>query len=238
MTRYLLTNADHSTWRGSQIGTGRSIFRSNAENNVINKNADELGDSPLVAIMLNPWHAQIDQQKMLEIEFSQIDVVKNDPRVNMLVRETELPSVTTDQKIVFGLMVIQEVYQNTVFNKWADGWISGSDRSAESAGKMFAHLGQVARDTSGITEALKEMGVRQEELQSLEADDKDFCARASEAIFAAQMYMDRCENWPLLVARSVSRAVTGLQRRADLTAVAERAIASSAKGAMRSRSAA
>jgi hypothetical protein len=238
MTRYLLTNADHTTWRGNQIDTGRSVFSSNSENNVIATNADELGDSPLVAIMLNPWHAQIDQQKMLEIEISQIDVVKNDPHINLLVRESELPSVTTDQKIVFGLMVIQEVYQKSVFNEWADGWISGSDRSAESAGRMFAHLGQVARNTSGVEDALQEMGVRQDELEKLETDDQDFCARASEAIFAAQMYMDRCENWPLLVARSVSRAVTGLQRRVDLAAIAERAIASSAKGVMRTRTAA
>ena len=223
MTRYLLTNAEHETWRGSRVSLGRSVISSKSEDSVIDRNTEELGDSPLVAVMLNPWHAQIDHQKMLELEIGEIEAIHDNRCIYMTVRETGVPSVTTDQKIVFALMALQEVYQNPVFNEWADGWISGSDRSAESAGKMFAHLGKIAgesTDDSGI------------------ANIGDFCSRASEAIFAAQMYMDRSENWPLLASRSVSRAAGGLHHRADLVAIAERAIASSAKGAMRSRSAA
>jgi hypothetical protein len=223
MTRYLLTNAEHNTWRGSRVSPGRSVISSKSEDNVIDRNTDELGESPLVAIMLNPWHAQIDQQKMLELEIGQVEVINNDTCINMTVREASVPSVTTDQKIVFALMVMQEVYKNPVFNNWADSWISGSDRSPESAGKMFAHLGQIAREAGSSPG---------------DANNGDFCSRASEAIFAAQIYMDRTENWPLLASRSVSRAVGGLHHRTDLTAIAERAVASSAKGVMRSSSAA
>ena len=232
MARYLLTDAENHTWRGSTIYPGHSVFSSNTQDNIVSTNADEMGESPLVAIMLNPWHSQLEQQKMLELEFSQISVVKSDPRISMLVRETQVPSVTTDQKIVFALMVIQEVYKNEVFCNWSESWISGNDRSPESAGKMFAYLGMYARENKVRDESLKAMGFRSQDLNSIDADDRDFCARSSEAIFAAQMYMDRPDNWPLLASRSVSRAVTGLQDRTDLAAMAEKAIASSAKGGM------
>jgi hypothetical protein len=233
MARYLLTDAENHTWRGSTIYPGHSVFSSNTPDNIVSTNADEMGESALMAIMLNPWHSQLEQRKMLELEFSQISVVKSDPRISMLVRETQVPSVTTDQKIVFALMVIQEVYKNEVFCNWSENWISGNDRSPESAGKMFSYLGMYARKNQGRDESLKAMGLRSQDLNYIDADDRDFCARSSEAIFAAQMYMDRSENWPLLASRSVSRAVTGLRDRADLAAVAEKAIASSAKGVMR-----
>jgi hypothetical protein len=235
MARYLLTDAENHTWRGSTIYPGRSVYSMNTQNNIVATNASEIGESPLVAIMLNPWHAEVENQKMLELEFSMISMVKHDPRINLLIRETQTPSVTTDQKIVFALMVIQDVYKNEVFNNWSDNWISGNDRSPESAGKMFAYLGKFARENKGLDDSLKAMGMRDEDMKNLDTDDKDFCARASEAIFAAQMYMDRPENWPLLASRSVSRAVTGLRDRTDLAAMADKAIASSAKGAMRRR---
>jgi|GEM_PF-3453889 hypothetical protein len=238
MTRYLLTNAENHTWRGSHVCPGQSILASNTEENVLTRNAEELGDSPLVAIMLNPWHAQIDHQKMLELEIGRNDLDEIGSSTNVVVRETTVPSVTTDQKIVFALMTIQEVYGNPVFKCWADDWISGSDRSAEAAGKMFAQLGKIAKETSSASAEPKTPGTGQENPDRVDTKYKDFSSRASEAIFAAQIYMDRTENWPLLASRSVNRAVGGLQLRVDLAAIAERAIASSAKGAMRSRSAA
>ena len=134
MASYLLANAENNTWRGSRILPGHSVFSSKADNNIVTRNAFEFGDSPLVAIMLNPWHAELDSPKMLEFQFSQVALVKDDPRINMQVREIETPSVTTDQKIVFALMVLTEVYENESFMQWAKHWICGSDRSAESSG--------------------------------------------------------------------------------------------------------
>jgi hypothetical protein len=238
MARYLLTNTDNYTWRGSRIFPGRSVFSSKTGHNVIEKNSAEIGESPLVAIMLNPWHAQLDEPKMLELQFSQVAVVKDDPSINMQVRETGVPSVTTDQKIVFALMVLKEVYENVGFAEWAGSWISGTDRSAESAGKLLARLGKVAQESRALKEALKAAGASIEELDKVGADNSDFCSRASEAIFAAQMYMDRPENWPLLAARSVSRAVAGLGGSYDLAAIAEQAIEATSRGVTRKISAA
>lgn len=238
MAKYILANLDNHTRRGSRIFPGSSSFSSQASNNIVAQNASEIGTSPLVAIMLNPWHAQLEEAKMLELQFSTTEFAASDPTIKMHVREVVVPETTTDQKIIFALMVISEVYRNDQFNQWAEKWINGSDRSAESAGKLIAYLGKFAKENRDVTESLRTMGIRGSELAEFGGQNSDFCARASEAVFAAQMYVDRADSWPLLAARSVSSAVMGLGTRADLAVIAEKAIAAAGNTVMRTRTAA
>lgn len=238
MAKYILANLDNHTRRGSRLFPGNSSFSSQASNNIVAQNASEIGASPLVAIMLNPWHAQLDEAKMLELHFTTTAFTASDPAIKMNVREVVVPEITTDQKIIFALMVIAEVYRNDQFNQWAEKWINGSDRSAESAGKLIAYLGKFAKENRDATESLRAMGVRGSDLAEFGGLNNDFCARASEAVFAAQMYVDRAESWPLLAARSVSSAVMGLGTRTDLAIIAEKAITAASNTVMRARSAA
>lgn len=233
MAKYILANSENHTRRGSRIMPGSSSFSSQASSNIVARNASEMAPSPLAAIMLNPWHAQLDEAKMLELQFSTGKFEVSDPVINMRVREVDLPEATTDQKIIFALMVIKKVYNNERFNLWADSWISGTDRSAESSGKFIAYLGRFATETRGMNDSLRSMGLRNSDLETIGAHDSGFCARASEAVFAAQMYVDRPDSWPLLASRSVSSAVAGLAGIVDFAAIAERAIGASSKTVMR-----
>lgn len=234
MEKYVLANADNETWRGTRIVPGQRVHSPLSTNDLVTRNQPELGESPLVAVMLNPWHAHLEAPKMLELQLTHVAVDAGEPGVNLRVRETEVPPVTTDQKIIFSLMALKELYGNEAFCNWADGWISGRDRSAESAGRMFACLGKIIQEvrTRNEIESAADAGID----GSLKTDGEvsDFCTRVSEAIFAAQIYVDRPENWPLLAARSVSRAVSGLGASVDLSSIADRAIEASSKGVMRS----
>jgi len=238
MAKYILADSANHTRRGSRIFPGHSTFSSQTSNNIVAHNAAEIGASALVAIMLNPWHAQLEKSKMLELHFASIAIDTSDPTIRMSVREVTVPEITTDQKITFALMVVSKVYSNDQFNQWAKKWIDGSDRSAESAGRLIGYLGKYAKETRGITESLIAMGVRASELEKFGGENNDFCVRASEAVFAAQMYVDRADSWPLLAARSVSSAVAGLGARADLAAIAEKAIDAASHTVMRTRTAA
>lgn len=238
MAKYILTNSENRTRQGSCLFPGGSSFSSQASSDVVTENASEMGASPLVAIMLNPWHAQLEGPKMLEMQFTTEEDNARDPIFRITLREVGMPATTTDQKIIFALMVIVEVYQNELFNQWAQKWISGTDRGAMSAGKLIASLGNLARETRGATESLVAMGVRANEIDNFCGLNKDFCVRASEAIFAAQMYVDRADNWPLLASRSVRGAVVGLDSRVDFDAIAEKAIHATSHSVMRTRVAA
>jgi hypothetical protein len=238
MAKYILADSANHTRRGSRIFPGHSTFSSQTPDNIVAQNASEIGTSPLVAIMLNPWHAQLEKPKMLELHFASIAIDTSDPTIRMNVREVEVPETTTDQKIIFALMVVSEVYRNDQFNLWAEKWINGSDRSAESAGKFIGYLGKYAKESRGVTDSLLALGVRSSELDGFGDENSDFCVRASEAVFAAQMYVDRTDGWPLLASRSVSSAVTGLGARTDLAAIAKKAIDAAGRSVMRTRTAA
>lgn len=238
MAKYILADSANHTRQGSRILPGHSTFSSQTPNNIVAQNASEIGASPLVAIMLNPWHAQLGKAKMLELHFAAISIDTSDPTIRMNVREVAVPETTTDQKIIFALMVISAVFKNDQFNEWAEKWINGSDRSAESAGKFIGYLGKYAKESRGVTDSLLAMGVRASEIEEFGGENNDFCVRASEAVFAAQMYVDRADGWPLLAARSVSSAVTGLGARTDLAVIADKAIDASSSSVMRSRTAA
>jgi len=238
MAKYILADSANRTRNGSRVFPGRSTFSSQASNNIVAQNASDIGASPLVAIMLNPWHAQLENPKMLELHFTSIAIDSSHPTIRMNVREVEVPEITTDQKIIFALLTISEIYKNDQFNRWASAWISGSDRSAESAGKLIAYLGKFARENRGAAESLESLGVRTADIAEFDGRDNDFCVRASEAVFAAQMYVDRADSWPLLASRSVCSAVADLGALLDLAAIAEKAIGASTTTVMRTRSAA
>ncbi|MEE8481990.1 MAG: hypothetical protein V3S12_01425 [Acidiferrobacterales bacterium] len=238
MAKYILADSDNRTRRGDYIFPSGSSFSSQSSSNIVSENASEIAATPLVAIMLNPWHAQLDNPKMLKMHFTTELDDTNDPIFRTNVCEVPMPEATTDQKIIFALLVIKQVYKNTEFNQWAEKWITGSDRGAASAGKLIACLGRLAKDTHGATESLAAMGVRDTEIENFCGLNNDFSARASEAIFAAQMYVDRADNWPLLASRSVCSAVAGLDSRVDFDAIAEQAINASSNTVMRTRAAA
>ena len=44
-----------------------------------------------------------------------------------------MPEVTSTQKIAFGILCAKEVCENEAWNEWADKWLSGEDRTKESA---------------------------------------------------------------------------------------------------------
>jgi hypothetical protein len=50
-----------------------------------------------------------------------------------LVEEINPPVITVTQKIAYAILCAREVCTNKKWNDWADGWLSGNDRSAEAA---------------------------------------------------------------------------------------------------------
>jgi len=44
-----------------------------------------------------------------------------------------LPRVTTEQRVKFAILCAKAVYKDEAFNLWADRWLSGDDRTLQSA---------------------------------------------------------------------------------------------------------
>ena len=94
-------------------------------------------EHPLLAVLLNPIHANIATPRLFAIEVG--DKVLNDAGLKFgsnkmrLTHELELPQVTLEQRIKFGILCALEVCQDAAFVTWATGWVSGEDRSQKAA---------------------------------------------------------------------------------------------------------
>jgi len=91
---------------------------------------------PLLAVLLNPIHVSFTYPKLWEAEASgEIinEALKSGCKTLMTIKEIPLPEISRVQRIVFGILCAKEVCKDEVWNKWADKWLSGEDRSEKSA---------------------------------------------------------------------------------------------------------
>jgi hypothetical protein len=96
-------------------------------------------ESAEVAVFMNPIHADFDHQTMRLFEAEAEGDIKLEKCLKggstklTLVREIDAPVITTEHRIEIAIRCAKLVYGDTAWNKWAEGWLSGSDRSASSA---------------------------------------------------------------------------------------------------------
>ena len=92
---------------------------------------------PLLAVLLNPIHANIADPVLWECETGgerKDDNGQKHGRTRArIVRELPLPVVTVVQRVRFGLLCALESPQSVNYKKWAAGWLDGSDRTRKSA---------------------------------------------------------------------------------------------------------
>jgi hypothetical protein len=93
---------------------------------------------PLLAAMLNPAHADIGSPRLLVVEHSrepETDGLKRWTAGPLRVlREEPMPEPTLEQRVRFAILAVLEFCDPLPeWRKWADGWLSGRDRSAQAA---------------------------------------------------------------------------------------------------------
>jgi len=104
-------------------------------------------DSPLLAILHNPIHANITNPRLFEVEVG--GETKDDGEIKRgfhrmrLVKEISLPEITKNQKQAYGILCAKEVYKGKSWNEWADNWLNGKYRSKRAA-RAAAHAAHAA----------------------------------------------------------------------------------------------
>ncbi len=97
---------------------------------------------PLLAVLLNPAHADFSNPKLWECEVS--GSTRDDCGLKQgwesvtTVREIPVPVVTVEQRVRFAILCAKEVCQETGFVLWADRWLTGEDRSARAASAAWS----------------------------------------------------------------------------------------------------
>lgn len=108
---------------------------------------------PLLAILLNPIHANFTNPRLFEADCS--GLFKDDKGLKVgyteatLIKEIPLPTITSEQKIKFAILCTMEIHKDPNWTEWANNWLSGKDRSIaaarDAAARAAARAARAAR---------------------------------------------------------------------------------------------
>ncbi|MDD5381838.1 MAG: hypothetical protein PHG53_09430 [Phycisphaerae bacterium] len=136
MPYYKLTDQNLGTYRGFQWTIGK-WEQADGKGELCTEHWLHCYNSPLLAVFLNPVHGGIKNPRLFKIKVG--GEKKSDRGLKFgftkmrLVQEIPLPELTKNQKIAFGILVTKEIYKNRKWNKWANNWLNGRDRTIDAA---------------------------------------------------------------------------------------------------------
>jgi len=117
--------------------------------------------SDLLAALFNLIHANISDPRLLVIEHDGPEYTDGakcwTTATCRVVSEIALPELSTEQRVHWALLCQRDVCLHKPWIEWADGWLSGADRSARAARAVGAD-GVVKAD--GVTWAAGWCGQR------------------------------------------------------------------------------
>jgi len=133
MKLYKLTDGNDQSYGGYQWGE-----------NVTHKTTGWLYfcTHPLLAVMLNPRHENYELRRCLDdahLWECEGEVLKSDHGLGVgckkatSIKRIEIPEVTENQEIAFGILCSLEIKQWPEYVTWAKSWLNGKDRSEKGA---------------------------------------------------------------------------------------------------------
>lgn len=227
MHKFVITDAIGVAANGKRVFAGKTAHRVGAPNDVYFQIAALCADSPLLAALQDPSYVTSPGQRLYEIhQWEALDTTEP-PRVYTVVKEVPLPEVSPVQKLAFAILALAEVYHDPRYQKWANKWLSGTDRGPIQPYEIEQGAAQRIESAETLM-TLEEFGddVSAEDRHVIEkkADDaKRAIAVARAAILFASGDPDSHNE----VAALLVQATDGLSHAGkplDLSAVAERAV--------------
>jgi hypothetical protein len=132
---YKLTDSCGKTWNDTQWGPGVS-HSGTGEGELCGPGWIHAYEHPLVAVLMNPIHANFKNPRLWEAE-GEIAIrdgqIKCGCKTLTTVREIPLPAITTEMRVRFGILCAKEECADLSWNAWADKWLSGEDRTQAAA---------------------------------------------------------------------------------------------------------
>lgn len=135
MKYYKLLNQDLTSYNNTKWEIGVPVKVTVEGDKMCSDQVLHCYNHPLLAVILNPIHANIKNPKLFEIEVDKIvnsDGLKFASKSQTLLKELKVPEISLEQKIEFAIRVVKLIYNDSKWNLWADSWLSGEDRSVES----------------------------------------------------------------------------------------------------------
>ena len=154
---YKLTDSCGKTRNDTQWGPGVS-HSGTGEGELCGPGWIHAYEHPLVAVLMNPIHADFQNPRLWESE-GEVGLrdgqLKCGCKTLTTVREIPLPSITTEMRVRFAILCAKEVCASySAWNAWADRWLSGEDRSEAAAEAAWAAQAAAAQAAAAEASAV------------------------------------------------------------------------------------
>ncbi len=140
MKGYKLTNKEGKTHHSScQWGENVKHEIAKPGNKMCTDQVFHYYDDPLLAVFANPIHGRYDQatMRLWECEVGEKvngDSLKSATKKLTTLHEIPVPAISTYQRVKIAILSVKEVHHGqSAWNKWADSWLSGADRTYVAA---------------------------------------------------------------------------------------------------------
>jgi hypothetical protein len=136
---YKLTDENGKTKNSTKWSVGATIYAEDRDPSHIMLCSNPVlhaYEDPLLGLMINPIHSNIKNPRLFIVKGK---VVANNKGLKCgcksltVLEELPVPQISLEQRIAFGIYSALKVYKEEPFVKWANDWLSGKDRSKESA---------------------------------------------------------------------------------------------------------
>jgi len=142
-----LTDQDNMTHGNTLWGPGVTHKAAGKGEDLCSADVIHVYAHPLLAVMMNPAHANFQDPKLWRVEVKGIasdDGTKIGVKECTTIEEIPLPVVTTEQRVRFAILCALSVYHEEGFVQWAENWLSGKDRSESAAWSAWSTAGSAA----------------------------------------------------------------------------------------------
>ena len=138
MIAYKLTNQDQTTHEGCKWTVGE-WKETNGDGALCGPGWLHAYTDPLLAVLLNPFHARLPNPRLWEAEVKGKCQEANDFKVGYtqmrLTRELEPHKFTVAQIVHCAILCAKLSRSTAKWKKWANQWLNGKDRSKHAADK-------------------------------------------------------------------------------------------------------
>jgi len=133
---YKLTDSEMRTHNEFQWELGK-WYETTGEGDLCSPNWLHFYSDPLVGLFLNPIHMDIRNFHLFRAEVEGNFIDNNGLECGYsrarLIEELPVPQISPVQQVRFAILCAKEVYKGKKWNKWANNWLSGKNRTEESA---------------------------------------------------------------------------------------------------------
>lgn len=186
MKKFILVDNLGNTSDQQHIKTGKYQTRDGAAVDesvaAIMKSGD---NSPILAVMHYPG-AIDDGLKMFLLHVWNIENAGYS-----VVKEVEMPTITTGHKLTFAIMAVSAIYDFPDYRKWAEGWTTGADQSMESLKAIQSEVEEEIKELENAQQVAYSMGI---DIDESDGTKKAQFERAKVVFHAAELVLNSQEG--------------------------------------------